>query len=153
MKSFDFILVGVAGLAPIAVLCLAAWVDRKRRTAVEQPPQEEKLLRPPGHSLALRFDEVWDRLVNRLLLAIVLCVLAGTIIVPTAPLLAQATPPPWLLFFGVLAAAPAFGGVWMTLRIFRMMKELLNIRLGMRGEQAVAEALHEAAKGLQPGFR
>jgi hypothetical protein len=51
----------------------------------------------------------------------------------------------------LLAVTPfVAGSVWAALRAFHWFKEAQNMRLGLRGEQAVAEALNEAADS---GFR
>ena len=42
---------------PLIFLLVILWGQRQRRL-VEKPPQGEKLLRPPGYSLSMQFDEI-----------------------------------------------------------------------------------------------
>lgn len=57
-RSTWFLTVG--GLGPVLWLFVRELRDRQRREEVESPPQEEKLLRPPGHSLSLKLDIIWE---------------------------------------------------------------------------------------------
>src|ERR1035441_1246250 len=55
------ILLMLAGCIPMAVLLAFVLVDRwSRKRAGERPPQQEKLLRPAGHSLNLRLADMGD---------------------------------------------------------------------------------------------
>jgi len=56
----------------------------------------------------------------------------------------------WLISSGSLLALFAAAGVLAAIRAFGCLREAQNIRLGLRGEQAVAETLHEVA---DCGFR
>jgi hypothetical protein len=55
--DFATIPVWVAAFAPLLALAMALAIDKRNRKATEKPPQSEKLLRPPGYSLAIRVDE------------------------------------------------------------------------------------------------
>lgn len=140
----------LAAFVPIAALVVAIAIDRKRRKAVEKPPQQEKLLRPPGHSLAARLDEIEDSVLRGVLSACLLCAIAGACAVIAAGFIGT---PVVSLWGGIpILAFCAFGiaGAWESIQVFRKVREAQNVRLGLRGEQAVAEALHETADA---GFR
>lgn len=57
----------LAAFVPLFALVIAVWIDRKRRKETEKPPQQEKLLRPPGYSLALRLDVLQGRVMTHVL--------------------------------------------------------------------------------------
>jgi hypothetical protein len=150
--KFDLVMVSVwlATFAPMGVFLLAMVIDRRRRKRIEKPPQTEKLLRPPGYSLSIRLDETLDKILNTMFSACALCSLAGASIIATVQLLAAHAPVLWLTPAVVLLVVFSFAGVWTTIRAFRHFGEAQNIRLGLSGEQAVAEVLHEVADS---GFR
>jgi hypothetical protein len=56
----------------------------------------------------------------------------------------------WLLISGAPAALLAVTGIFAAARAFQLLGKARNIRLGLRGEQAVAEVLNEVA---DCGFR
>jgi Nuclease-related domain len=151
MKS-DLIMVSVwlAAFVPILVLVLAMAIDRRHRKRFEKPPQSEKLLRPPGYSLSIWLDETVDKIVNAMLSACVLCYCAGVSVVLTVQLLAAHVAVLWLAPAVVLLAGFSVAGIWATLLAFRHYRTAQDYRLGLRGEQAVAEALNEVA---DCGFR
>lgn len=140
----------LAAFVPMLVLFVASYLDRQRRKHTEKAPQEEKLLRPPGHSLAIRLDEVQDALLTDLLWATGFCVLAEGAIACAASFLSLNLPLLWVAIPALLFLCLSSAGTWATLRVFRRAQEGRNIRLGLRGEQAVAETLHEVA---DCGFR
>ena len=142
--------VWLAAFVPLLVLILAIVIDRRRRKHIEKPPQAEKLLRPPGYSLSIRLDETLDKILNAMLSACALCSFAAASIIATVQLLAAHAPALWLAPAIALLVGFSVAGVWATVRAFRHFGEAQNIRLGLRGEQAVAEVLHEVADS---GFR
>ena len=150
--KFNLVMVSVwlAAFVPLLVLVLAMAIDRRRRKRFEKPPQTEKLLRPPGYSLSIRLDETVDKIVDAMLSACVLCCCAGVSVVLTVQLLAAHAPVLWLAPAVVLLVGFSVAGIWATLRAFRHYRTAQNYRLGLRGEQAVAEVLHEVADS---GFR
>jgi hypothetical protein len=150
--KFDLVMVSVwlAAFAPMGILLLAMVIDRRRRKQIEKPPQTEKLLRPPGYSLSIRLDETIEKILNAMLSACALCSFAGVSIIATVQLLAAHASVLWLAPVFALLAGFSVAGVWATIRAFRRFREAQNIRLGLRGEQAVAEVLHEVADS---GFR
>jgi hypothetical protein len=75
---------------------------------------------------------------------------AGIFAVLFAQFLAVNVAALWLILAFTLLAVLAAVGICMAIRAFRRLQEAQNIRLGLRGEQAVAEVLHEAG---DCGFR
>ena len=150
--KFDLSIVSVwlAAFVPMLVLILAMAVDRHRRKRFEKPPQTEKLLRPPGYSLSIRLEKIQDTILNDIFWASAPCAFAGASVIATVQLLAAHAPVLWLAPFIFLLVGFSAAAVWATLRAFRRSQEARNIRLGLRGEQAVAEALNEVA---DCGFR
>jgi len=143
-------LVFLAAFAPLLVVILAITWHRNRRGRVSKPPQTEKLLRPPGYSLSARLEKTLDALINNLLAASMLAAFSGGGVLVVAGLLGAHASARFLAV-GLLIAAPFIAGcVWTSLRAFRRFQEAENIRLGISGEQAVAESLNEAADA---GFR
>ena len=150
MKINFTISVWLGAFAPIVVLILALAIDRNRRKRVEKPPQKEKLLRPPGYSLSIVLEEKFDKILSAMLSACVLCGVAAASAIATVQFLAAHASISWLIIAIVLLAGSSVAGVWASLRAFRNCREARNIRLGLRGEQAVAEVLHEVG---DCGFR
>ncbi len=150
--KFDLFLLCVvfAAFIPLLVLGIALTITRRNRERSEKPPQTEKLLRPPGFSLSLRLDRTVDAILSKIVWACFFCCFAGIAALTLANLLAQNAPASWLLLFTVIFAGFVIPGAFFSLLAFRGFREGENIRLGLRGEQAVAEALNEAAS---VGFR
>lgn len=150
--KFDSSMVTVflATLAPALALFLAIALDRRKRKHTEKPPQTEKLMRPPGYSLSIRLEKSFDSILDNLFAACFFSAFSAAGFYALAVLLGSKAPAIWLAG-GVLFAAPFLAGcLFFTLRSFGRFKEAQNIRLGLRGEQAVAEALGEAGDS---GFR
>jgi hypothetical protein len=150
LMKFDSSMVSVllAAFAPILVLFLAIFWDRRQRRHTEKPPQSERLLRPPGYSLSIRLDKTLDSFLDNLGAASVLSVCSAAGFFGLAVLLGSQAAAIWIAG-GILFAAPfLIGCIFCALRAFRRIQEAQDIRLGLRGEQAVAEALNEAS-----GFR
>lgn len=148
--KFDSSMISVflAALAPVLVLFLAIALDRRQRKHTEKPPQSEKLLRPPGYSLSICLEKTFDSILDNLFAACLFSTFSAVGFYALAVLLGSKAPMIWLVG-GVLFAAPFLVGcLFFTLRAFKRFKEAQDVRLGLRGEQAVAEALNEAS-----GFR
>ena len=142
------VLVLLAAFAPVLVLTIAIIWDRRQRKRTEKPPQSEKLLRPPGYSLSIRLDKTFDSILDNLCASCVLSAFSAAGIFALAVILSLKAPPLWLAG-GILLTTPlVVGCVFYAVRAFRRFKEAQNVRLGLRGEQAVAEALNQAS-----GFR
>jgi hypothetical protein len=140
----SMVTIWLAILAPPVALFLAISFDRRQRRHTEKPPQSEKLLRPPGYSLSVRLDETFESSLNNMFAACALSAFSSAGFYAIAFLLGEKAPLLWLTG-GILFAAPfVIGCVFCAVRAFRFFKEAQNIKLGLRGEQAVAEALNEA---------
>jgi hypothetical protein len=130
----------LAGVVPVLVIAAWSWWDRERRNQLTRAPQVEKLLRPPGHSLAIKLDDLADRAIYKSLFAFGLCGFAGTILAVSAQVPGLRAIP-----FLLTGLALAGGGAYATVLAVRDMSKSQKLRLGLRGEQAVAEALQEVA--------
>lgn len=138
-----------------AMHILLRWRARRRAKASdERPPQKTKLLRPPGHTLTVRiaeYTEQWSEALSESMVAGGVCGLLTFLIYPVTEAVAL-VPGGWVelrrqlslpQIFTVLAMAFASFG-WLVNRVqttVRLRRELRNLRFGLRGEQAVAEAL------------
>src|SRR5437762_1608046 len=79
----------MVGLAPVLAALLAGWLERQHRNRIEKPPQDEKLLRPPGHSLTRRLEDEFGRTLTSLLTSCLCCSLAGLLVVGSGTLAGQ----------------------------------------------------------------
>src|SRR5688572_30261353 len=130
--------------SPFLIFGLGAMIHLRRQRKSE-PPQEERLLRPAGYSLTVKLDDLCDSILQGLFLAAIPCAIAIFSAVGLSTLLANDAPFQWTAGF---AASLFFSTVWAVALITRAvarLREARNARLGMRGEQAVAEALNEVA--------
>lgn len=148
--SSDIVYDILGAFVPAFVFVLAVNWHRRQRKSVEKPPQAEKLLRPPGHSLTIRLDDTLDALMSNLATACGIGAFSGASVSVFASLLGGNAPILFLAGSVTIAVISIAGCLWASLRAFQRFKEAENIRLGLRGEQAVAEALNEAA---DCGFR
>lgn len=149
-NSLSIVSVLLAAFVPMVALILAGLLERRRRRLHEKPPQEEKLLRPPGYSLALRLETTQDAILDTILSACLFSGLAGASALAFVGFLALPVARAWAVIPGVLLAVFVAPAVMASLRAFRRFREAQNLRLGIRGEQAVAETLHEVG---DKGFR
>jgi hypothetical protein len=149
---FDFgnVSVLITAIAPVLALALALLIEQRKRKKIEKPPQQEKLLRPPGHSLSRRLDEAVDAIVFDILFACVMSGAAGVFANLFVRFLAAGVPARWITISGATLGIFSSLGIFLVIRAFRRTSEVRNLRLGLRGEQAVAEVLHELADS---GFR
>lgn len=163
MDQYATMVVGglIAVLLPIGSLL---WDRRQRRLRNERPPQAEKLLRPPGHSLRLKVDELWERILGHLILGAGAGAVLGVMAPPLARLLYH-----WLVGnitgadilasrqVGVLAGLSLFtaaAGLGLTRQVLVILRDLRALRtheFGLRGEQAVGEAL-QSAEVIRAGY-
>lgn len=147
-RSTWFLMLGALG--PLLLFYLLETRGKKRREKVESPPQEEKLLRPPGHSLALLLDTIWEEFTLKFLVSIG-CGVLSSLFWPMVLVFLNA---PQYRVWALVPLAPALALVFLTGHYLSEARTLLgkarNYRLGLRGEQAVAEALTEVASA---GYR
>lgn len=146
----------LAGVALVVAIYIGfRWLERSRRSARnERPPQQTKLLRSPGHSILRRLDELndkWTTAVTNALLSGLVFGLAFSTLYPllvglilgritVSTLFAQ--PKSSAVFY--LAITLLVSVVFLIRELARALKidtEIRNCRFGLRGEQAVAEAL------------
>jgi TRAP-type C4-dicarboxylate transport system permease small subunit len=139
-----------ATFAPAIVFFIAVFWDRAQRKKSGKPPQTEKLLRPPGHSLALQLDKTIDSVMDSLMASCAFSALAGGCVLSLSYLLAAHAPVQWLPAFALPLALFVIVSVFFAFRAWRRFKKAQRLKLGLRGEQAVAESLGEAADS---GFR
>jgi len=137
-------------LTPVIVMVVGVMKDRRLQERIAKSPQKEKLLRPPGYSLSQCLIELGDDLYLLLVVASGVSALAAIAITATVKVWAAGVGISWI----VLIAAVALGFVVLSInriqRIFASIEEMRRCRLGLRGEQAVAESLSESAAS---GFR
>jgi Nuclease-related domain len=142
----------------VGAVALLLWLKRRRRAARnERPPQRGKLLRPPGHSLLKRLDELDTKFLSTVLVIMGAGAIFGIGIIGLYPILEglashrftltqlRAQPGFFLLLWGAVATLVSILCIVHGLaRISKFLDDWRNCVLGRRGEQAVAEAL---AKG------
>ena len=75
--KISVLLVLLGAIVPMVFLIAAIILDRQRRRNIEKPPQSEKLLRPPGHSLSIWLDEKADKTLDDLFISCGLSAMAG----------------------------------------------------------------------------
>jgi Nuclease-related domain len=139
------LIICLAAFVPLIVLALAIFIEKRRQKHTKKPPQTEKLLRPPGYSLSIKFDEGADKMVFDLLKAVFLGAMSGACAILAYRLLVLHAPVLWLAICFPFLVLFIVACVKATHRTFDLFQEGRNIRLGMRGEQAVAEALNGAS--------
>lgn len=140
VRSFGALVPVPFSVVFVEVIVGASLWERKRRRQRFQAPQTEKLLRPAGYSLSLKLDEISDLVVYKILAGFALCAVAGASF-DRVPRISDAGSIITLLIGFVCSA----GGGYAAILVIRDLKRGQNLRLGMRGEQAVAEALQEVA--------
>lgn len=143
--TFDSATIAVfAGMAIPLVVFIGAMLYQRRSWQTQKPPQQDKLLRPAGYSLGLRVEALQDQALDRLMLAGLFGVVSGGLAHFVGVQLAVGPTYIWgpalVLFFTFAGVSARY-----AYRAFGLITELRNVRLGLRGEQAVAEALHETA--------
>jgi hypothetical protein len=136
-------LIMFAGCIPMAVLFAFLLADRwKRKRAGERPPQQDKLLRPAGHSLSLRLADLNDNFAGWMMGAF----LASLFSVGMGFSQQTAGDVGWTGFFVVFA----LGAAGCTVTAWRTVRDIRLNRLGLLGEQSITEQLHSL---LAEGYR
>ena len=135
------------GSIPLLVNIIRYRRSKRKRRSTSKPPQSEKLLRPPGYSLAERISERKDTLDDHILWSIlgggvgVCSIIEGLLllVIPTGQIVA-----------GMLAFFTGIAGLAVSLHFARKVRitreDIDKLHLGLRGEQAVGEMLTEAAE-------
>jgi len=143
-----------AGLT-IAVFLTYASIKRRRKTArQERPPQSAKLLRPAGYWLSCQIEGLSEKFNLAVMESVAAGMSLGLLLVGIYPLLAglvlqrftfaqiKAAPNSYYLYSFLFCAIASMA--WLTAAVAKTIKcltEIRNYRFGLRGEQAVAEAL------------
>jgi hypothetical protein len=122
-----------AGCIPALILLAAVSIERwRRKRRGERQPLSDKLLRPPGYSLQLKLEELSDRFngwfAGAFLYATLSIVLS--VLVPAIAIVRIIN----LITLGLIAAV-------CTVFAWRTRLEILAYRMGLLGEQAMAEEL------------
>jgi hypothetical protein len=139
----------------VAAFATWAWFKRRSRAARnEKPPQSAKLLRPAGHSLHCRIDELNEKWGSAVMQSAMAGSMLGLLFSAFYPIIEalvlqrvtfdqiRTQPKSYLLLS--LAALIISALAWLIASLdqaFRWHREIRNCRFGLRGEQAVAEAL------------
>lgn len=139
----------------VAIFAILAWRKRRYRDASgERPPQRAKLLRPAGYSLHCRIDQLNEKLSYTLMQAVLAGAVVGLVCGGLYPVIeglilrevtfGQLRAHPQSYLFLSLAGLLLAGLAWMIANVARsleLLSKLRNYQFGLRGEQAVAEAL------------
>jgi hypothetical protein len=146
------------GLVAAAFATLAWLKHRSEAARHERPPQRTKILHPPGYSLTRRIDGLTEQLISSVMQAVGAGAVLGLAITAFYPLmlglvlrrftLAQIHSEPQSYMLLSLAALAVSALAWIIqsiLQASRIHGQIRNCRFGLRGEQAVAEALADGA--------
>jgi hypothetical protein len=136
MSTILWTCLGAVVPAVLIVVWKCLWTRSRR--GLSKSPQIEKLLRPAGCSLQLKRDEIIDSMLENAFAAMVFA--GGAVWLAQQP-----------VAFAISFAAPfVLAGFFFIWRVAAKFEEAENCRLGLRGEQAVAEALAEVSES---GYR
>jgi hypothetical protein len=142
------------------IFCTSIWyMFRKARDRIIEleirPPQSEAILRPPGHSLTEQLFVLIERQDQKVSSTVLAVLLGSTLLSPSLFMVSQVVSVPALLsdslvrWMSIGAGFGLLGGALCGYQAFKGSNELLALkreiharRLGLRGEQAVAEVLH-----------
>lgn len=109
------------------------------------PPQQEKILRPPGYSLQLKLDDLWFSIPQTLAISSFMLLTATFAVICGIAFFRANSAPGYVIIFAALFTVSIIPALALLGRAFHQTTEARNARLGLRGEQAVAEVLHELA--------
>ncbi len=132
----ETLLLNLPPFALLAGMWIVATLEQRQRAGV-RPPVKDKLLRPPGHTLAKRVEELQETAFSRFMFALVTAVLVGSLVSwrGNKDLASQFT----AAFLASLMVAAFVAAL-------RPRKELRNCALGLRGEQMMAEELDKLTR-------
>lgn len=148
---------GLGGVVVAFAICvLLLWLERRKRKARnERPPQTCKLLRPPGYTLMQKLEDLNDRLDFPMIQLLGSGAACGVLLYMLFPGMLEVIRHPGVL--PKLIANPGFptllcallltvgSGLLAAHGMLRLQKQFLeyrHYRLGLRGEQAVAESVN-----------
>ena len=145
-------LAAVAGgvARPVGMVGWLIWRDRHPKRG--RVPSKDKLLRPAGHSVSLAFDDAWLGLLPHLLGLMGCGAMVGLairgwgelvwgIVIRRFPISGISLFEPTLIQFLLFSGGFGAGSIYFAGRVYRSWIRIANLRLGMRGEQAVGEYL------------
>lgn len=144
-KNKTLLLFVAGACVPTAVIWLKVRVVEKLRKQWRLPPSTHKLLRPPGYSLSLKLDDLWDSLLSRLCAAVVYWGCLFSLMPVGLDLTRYLLVHPTGLVSLVLILLATGLGTGLLIRLARLLNEAQALRLGLRGEQAVGEILAQTA--------
>jgi hypothetical protein len=142
------------------VFCAFIWQHfakaRARMVELEiRPPQVGAILRPPGHSLTESLFQLVEEQDQKIATAILAAIFAAAMLYPVTALASVVAGAPEVLSdikVRWIAVGAVLGFVATALSVYRaflgfkeiltLKREMKNLRMGLRGEQAVAEILH-----------
>ena len=122
-----------AGCIPVGVLLVVVCFERwRRKCRGERPPLTEKLLRPAGYSLQRKLEDLNDTFNTWFIGTFLFSLLAvGDIVSTPADAVGRII---FLAVFGLAAAG-------CTVMAWRRLRDIRSYRMGLLGEQAMAEQL------------
>jgi hypothetical protein len=130
-------------IVPVLVLGLFVWFDRfHRKQQRERPPIDDKLLRPPGYGLSRALEELNDRMIFWLFITLTTSVFYGVSISQSGIRNWKIEAISFTPFIIIIAIGTAI--TW------RCLMKMRSLRLGLLGEQAVADQL---ANLMYDGYR
>jgi hypothetical protein len=146
-----------AGLV-FAIFMIFAWNRRHQKALLkERPPQSAKLRRPAGYALQCRIDELSEQLLLSLLQSVGSGSVLGLLCASFYPLMeglilrrftiAEIRNQPHSYILVSAAALAMTATAWLiksVIQAFSLQTKIRNCRFGLRGEQAVAEALNDS---------
>jgi hypothetical protein len=152
-SQFIGMLMGI-GLVVTVFAALVLFKRRSQAARHERPPLRTKILRPPGYSLTCRIDGLAEKLTLPVMQAVcagALLGLTGSVFYPLmeglvlrrftlAEIRLQPQSYIWLSLAVWTLSALAWG-IGSFIQAGKIYDNIRNCRLGLRGEQAVAEAL------------
>lgn len=137
-------------VAILIVFASGLWLKRRQRRMLRgRPPEQAKLLRPPGFGLQLRFSELKEKadwILAQLIGAGAIFGISWPVFhlcfeVLSTGALAQVFGRPAVSFISVVAVLALVWTVWSLIRLLKLHETIRTCRLGLRGEQAVAEVM------------
>ncbi|MCP5525069.1 MAG: NERD domain-containing protein [Verrucomicrobiales bacterium] len=146
----------LVGLVVVSVcLGVGLWLQSlQRKSRAERPPVRQKLLRPPGYGLLQRLDALADKFLERIIHMLVTGALLGLVLTVLYPVFAamldgkitlgqlvHARGGPQVLSVMIAGLGVLFWALWAVLKAASAVADMRACRLGLRGEQAVAEML------------
>jgi len=130
----QFIIASLLAIIPIIMFAgLLTW-DIKRREKIFKLPLTTRLLRPPGESLRLQIDALYDKLSEKLMALLICC---GSIWLGISIAFAN------LITGSIFILTGSLFFVFYAVSLWKLGDLMRNCRLGFLGERAVGEELNQ----------